>query len=136
VRFLDGVLGTLPGMKNITRTAIAGLALAALIAPISKAVPVSAQAYGNQDVPTYTTWQTDWDANRYDRQHVMIGEVAGFTPYRLVVSRPSGAEQTIDLKNGTMIYPTGATPTQGERVALVGYYSQGTFIANRVILRP
>ena len=38
--------------------------------------------------------------------------------------------------HGTVIFPTGATPTMGERVALVGYYSSGTFIANRVILHP
>jgi hypothetical protein len=54
----------------------------------------------------------------------------------LTVARRNGMVQTIDLKHGTVIYPTGATPTQGERVALVGYYSSGTFIANRVILRP
>jgi hypothetical protein len=41
----------------------------------------------------------------------------------------------IDLKHGTEILPTGATPTPGERVAIVGYYSNGTFIANRVIIR-
>jgi hypothetical protein len=66
----------------------------------------------------------------------MLGEVANFTPYRLTLERKNGAQQTVDLKNGTLIYPTGATPTQGERAALVGYYSNGTFIANRVILRP
>ena len=71
-----------------------------------------------------------------DKAHVMLGEVANFTPYRLTIQRHNGAQQTVDLKNGTLIYPTGATPTQGERAALVGYYSNGTFIANRVILRP
>lgn len=87
-------------------------------------------------VPAYTTWQANWDRNRFDVHHVVLGSVAGFTPYRLTVQRADGMMQTVDLKNGTLIYPTGATPTQGERAAIVGYYSNGTFIANRVILRP
>ena len=66
----------------------------------------------------------------------MLGTVANFAPYRLTIQRRNGAQQTVDLKNGTVIYPTGATPTPGQRVALVGHYSSGTFIANRVILRP
>jgi hypothetical protein len=53
----------------------------------------------------------------------------------LTVARRNGDVQTVDLKNGTVIYPTGATPTTGERVALVGYYSNGTFIANGLVLR-
>jgi hypothetical protein len=93
-------------------------------------------AFAQQDVPTYTTWQPGWDGYQYDRQHVMLGHVAAFTPYRLTVARRNGDVQTVDLKHGTVIYPTGATPNQGERVALVGYYSNGTFIANRVILHP
>jgi hypothetical protein len=53
----------------------------------------------------------------------------------LVLARPDGTQQTIDLKNGTEIRPNGATPTSGERVAVIGYYSNGTFIANRLVLR-
>jgi hypothetical protein len=101
------------------------------------ALPAAAQEYGpGYGVPPYTTWQRDWDNQRYDRHHVMLGTVSGFSPYRLTVMRRNGVVQTVDLKNGTVIYPTGATPTPGEHVALVGYYSNGTFIANRVILRP
>jgi hypothetical protein len=66
----------------------------------------------------------------------MLGHVSAFAPYRLPVVRRNGDVQTVDLKHGTVIYPTGATPTPGERVALVGYFSNGTFIANRAILRP
>lgn len=65
----------------------------------------------------------------------MTGIVTGFSPYRLTIQRRNGITQTVDLKNGTVIYPTGATPTQGERAALLGYYSNGTFVVNRVILR-
>jgi hypothetical protein len=123
-------------MNMTARTAIASLALAALIAPLSAAAPAFAQDAPDKTVVVYTTWQPDWDAGRYDKQHVMLAEVTNFTPYRLTVARKDGQEQTVDLKNGTLIYPTGATPTQGERAALVGYYSNGTFIANRVILHP
>jgi hypothetical protein len=50
------------------------------------------------------------------------------------VARRDGVVQLIDLKDGTVILPTGATPGTNERVAVIGYYSKGTFIANRVIL--
>jgi hypothetical protein len=103
-----------------------------LLGGAGTAIPAVAQ----QDIPPYTTWQPGWDQNQYDRHHVMLGTVAAFSPYRLTVARRNGMIQTVDLKHGTVIYPTGATPSQGERVALVGYYSNGTFIANRVILRP
>ncbi|MBV9720021.1 MAG: hypothetical protein JOZ77_11930 [Candidatus Eremiobacteraeota bacterium] len=96
------------------------------------ALPAAAQ----DDMPSYTTWQAGWDQYQYDRHHVILGRVTAFAPYRLTVMRRNGDVQTVDLKHGTIIYPTGATPGPGERVALVGYYSNGTFIANRVILRP
>jgi len=119
-------------MTFFKRTAVASLALAALLAPVTSSIPALAQAY---PYSTYTTWQSDWDAYRYDHHHVMLGVVTDFTPYRLTIHRRNGVIQTVDLKNGTVIYPTGATPTPGQRVALVGYYSNGTFVANRVILR-
>jgi len=43
--------------------------------------------------------------------------------------------QTIDLKNGTVIHPIGATPHRGDRIAIYGYYSNGTFVANGMVLR-
>jgi hypothetical protein len=109
------------------------LVAAALLLGGGASAPVWAQDYG---VPAYTTWQPDWDAYHYDRHHVMLGTVASFSPYRLTVARRNGDVQTVDLKHGTVIYPTGATPMQGQRVSLLGYYSNGTFIVNRVILRP
>ncbi len=114
-------------------TAMTSLAATVLIlGGAVTALPVRAQ----YDVPTYTTWQRGWDQHQYDRHHVMLGTVGAFSPYRLTVMRRNGVVQTIDLKHGTVIFPTGATPSPGEHVALVGYYSNGTFIANRVILRP
>jgi len=112
----------------------AALMLAGAAAPL----PSSAQdyGYGPNGEPMYDTWQPEWNQNHYDKHHVMLGTVANFTPYRLTVMRRNGNVQTVDLKNGTVIRPTGATPSPGEHVALVGYYSNGTFIANRVVLRP
>jgi hypothetical protein len=121
------------GMKHLTRLGIASLALAALLGPAAVSIPASAQEYVN-GVPVYSTWQPAWDAGRYDRHHIMLGTVTGFSPYRLTIARNNGVVQTVDLKNGTIIVPRGATPTQGERAALVGYWSGGTFIVNRVVL--
>lgn len=95
-------------------------------------LPASAQEYG---APAYSTWQAGWDHWNYDRHHVILGTVDSFSPYRLTISRENGRVQTVDLKRGTVILPTGATPTTGERAALVGYFSDGTFIVNRLILR-
>jgi hypothetical protein len=131
----DGPPGIYSRMNITTRTAIASLALAALIAPLSSAA-IAQTAPDQETVTVYTSWQPDWDAGKFDAKHVMLGEVTNFTPYRLTIARRDGQQQTVDLKNGTLIFPTGATPTQGERAALVGYYSNGTFIANRVVLRP
>ncbi len=119
-------------MMQRNHLSAAGIALAFLFAAFSMTAPVFAQTYG---YPTYTTWQPDWNAAKYDKHHVMLGVVTNFSPYRLTVQRRNGVVQTVDLKNGTRIYPEGATPNPGESVALVGYYSYGTFVVNRVILR-
>jgi hypothetical protein len=119
---------------RLTRTAITALALAALVAPLASAVRVSAQAYP-ENVQAYTSWQAAWDQRKYDRDHIVVGEVVEFLPYRLKIARHNGMEQTVDLKKGTAIYPLGATPAQGERAALLGSYSDGTFVVDRVVLR-
>jgi hypothetical protein len=118
-------------------------ALALLIGAASSFVPVSAQTYPDQPppvanpygIPPYTTWQPTWSQWQYDQRHVKLGTVVSFSPYRLTIQHRDGMQETVDLKNGTMIFPQGATPTQGEMAAVVGYYSNGTFIANRVVLR-
>jgi hypothetical protein len=102
---------------------------------LAAAVPASAQVVYGPYVPAYTTWQPQWDRYQFDRRHVVLGTVTHFAPYRLEIQRPDGVIQTIDLKDGTVILPTGATPAETQHVAIVGYYSRGTFIANRVILR-
>jgi hypothetical protein len=96
------------------------------------ALPASAQM---SNVPAYRQWQPGWDQGQFDHNHVIIGTVSNFQPFRLQIARPNGTVQTIDLKNGTRIFPRGQTPSTNQRVAVTGYYSNGTFIADRVILR-
>ncbi len=120
---------------NIRFTAVS-LLLAAAIAPAAFA-PAQAEeiiVVGPHSVPVYHEWQPQWDREEYDRHHVILGTVTHFDPFRLQVARRNGDVQMIDLKDGTVILPTGATPLPNERVAIVGYYSHGTFIANRVII--
>jgi hypothetical protein len=113
----------------------------ALLLTIGSAATVPALAqdvsveYGPHQVPLYQTWQPRWDAYHFDHRHVILGTVASFAPFRLEVARRDGVVQQIDLKHGTVILPTGATPTSTQRVAVIGYYSKGTFVANRVLLR-
>ncbi|MDB5095340.1 MAG: hypothetical protein JWO85_3441 [Candidatus Eremiobacteraeota bacterium] len=79
-------------------------------------------------------WQSTWDTGNYDRNHILLGTVGSFAPYRLTMLTRQGDSMTVDLKNGTVIRPNGAKPAPGERVAVFGYWSNGTFIANRVVL--
>jgi len=119
-------------VKNIVKAfAVVSLLLIAAAAPGNA---VSAQTIDANGVPLYGAWQPGWDTNVFDRRHVILGVVRRFQPYRLWVRRLNGHVQKIDLKNGTVILPTGATPTRGERIAIIGYYSGGTFIANRLVL--
>jgi hypothetical protein len=120
------------GVDMHVRSAALALAFSATLAA---ALPAPA---GAQQVPQagYRQWQPAWDRFEYDRRHVILGTVTRFEPFRLQIARPDGAVQTIDLKNGTVIRPTGTTPMAGERVAVEGYYSRGTFVANRVLVHP
>jgi len=96
----------------------------------------SASSWSTFD-PTYsrvTAWQPGWDTGAYDRNHVMIGTVGKYTNARLTLANAAGDTTVVDLKEGTVIEPTGATPQAGQRVAVFGYWSNGTFIANRVVL--
>ena len=86
-------------------------------------------SYNNVDA-----WQSAWDTGAYDRNHVMLGTVGKYAKSRLTIANGAGDTMVVDLKEGTVIRPTGATPTAGQRVAVFGYWSNGTFIANRVIL--
>jgi hypothetical protein len=88
--------------------------------------------------PAYNSvdsWQAAWDTGNYDRNHMLLGTVGSFAPFRLTILTAQGDNMTVDLKNGTVIRPQGNTPTSGEHVAVFGYWSNGTFIANRLVLR-
>ena len=115
-------------MKTIY-SGIFALGLSA-IAVLGISAPAMAQDYGQ-----YNSWQSGWSSGHYDRHHVILGRVEGFRPYRLWVRRRNGDVLQIDLRNGTVIRPLGATPQRGMHVAVVGYYSGGTFIARRIVLR-
>ena len=106
-----------------------GLLASATLLPALPAV--AQQTYGQP----YRQWQPGWDQGQYDRNHIIVGTVTNFQPFRLQLARPNGTVQTIDLKNGTRIFPRGETPSTNQRVAVTGYYSNGTFIADRVVLR-
>ena len=110
---------------------LASFVLAA--AAIVSAAPAQAQMMNG--MPVYNSWQMQWNHGRYDHRHVVLGQVVSFSPYRLTVQRNNGRTQTVDLKNGTVIRPMGATPQPGQRIAMIGYYSGGTFIVNRLVLR-
>ncbi len=87
--------------------------------------------------PEYNTvdgWLSAWDTGAYDRNHILIGTVDNFKPNRLTMTVYHGDTLTVDLKEGTVIRPTGGTPQAGQRVAVFGYWSNGTFVANRVVL--
>lgn len=114
---------------NLRSLLTLGLLASAIVLP---AHPAAAQQTSG---PSYRQWQAGWDQGQYDRNHVILGTVSNFQPFRLQVARPNGTVQTIDLKNGTRIFPRGETPSTNQRVAVTGYYSNGTFIADRVILR-
>lgn len=104
---------------------------AAIIATFACVASIDSPAR-SQQLPNYIA------ANGYHQSQMenrVVGVVTGFRSYRMTVQRASGQMQTIDLKNGTLIRPMGATPTQGEMAIVHGYYSNGTFIANSISLR-
>lgn len=115
---------------------VSSIALGALVlGNAAFALPAAAQQMGG-GMPVYNHWQSSWDRGQYDRHHVMLGRVVHFSPYRLTIERRNGNQLTLDLKGGTIIRPIGATPQPGERIAAVGYWSNGTFIVNRLVVRP
>ncbi len=95
--------------------------------------PISWSAF-DPEYNAIDAWQPTWDTGAYDRNHVLVGTVGKYAKSRLTVASPQGDRLVVDLKEGTVIRPTGATPNAGQRVAVFGYWSNGTFIANRVIL--
>ena len=88
-------------------------------------LPALAQPYGPPP---------PWAAPYYDTsRHILAGVITYAAPYRITLQvGPRGRSLPIDLHNGTVILPTGTTLTPGMHVHVRGYWSNGTFIANRV----
>ena len=125
---------------RIARPAALGFALVLAGGSLARAQDAQGNPGYNTFDPMYdsvTTWNPAWETGNYDRHHVLIGTIADFKPYRMLLqpADPNGNATTVDLKNGTVIRPDGTTLSPGMRVAVMGYWSKGTFIANRVILR-
>jgi hypothetical protein len=114
---------------DVVRASALGLAMFGSMYAIA-----AAQETAPYRQPGAAAWSR-FDRGNYDRNHVVVGTVGSFHPYRLTLLNQQGDSMTIDLKNGTVIRPTGMTPSTGQRVAVFGYWSNGTFIANRVVLR-
>ena len=128
-----------PWVSEIIRPFAIGLAIFGAAGAIGGAQtpnPCGPTTWSGFD-PEYNTvdaWAAAWDTGAYDRNHILVGTVDGFAPNRLTMSVFNGDTLTVDLKEGTVIRPTGSTPAAGQRVAVLGYWSKGTFIANRIIL--
>jgi hypothetical protein len=117
--------------------ATAAIGAAQMTNPCATTAPAPGMTWNAFD-PAYNTvdaWQPTWDTGAYDRNHVLIGTVGKYARSRLTINSTQGDSMVVDLKEGTVIRPTGATPTAGQRVAVFGYWSNGTFIANRIVLR-
>jgi hypothetical protein len=128
----------IPSLKALKAAPPLALGLAIFAATGTAAIAQDAGPGDNTFDPRYNTydhWSPAWNDGNYDHNHVLIGTVASFQPYRLLLSHANGQTIQIDLKNGTVIRPEGTNLAPGERVAVTGYWSKGTFIANRVILR-
>jgi hypothetical protein len=116
--------------------ATAAIGAAQVANPCAPSMPATGSNWSSFD-PAYNTvdtWQPTWDTGAYDRNHELLGTVGKFTKDRLTITSAQGDTMVVDLKEGTVIRPTGSTPTAGQRVAIFGYWSNGTFIANRIIL--
>jgi hypothetical protein len=126
---------------NIIRPLAVGIGIFGAAGAIGSAQttnPCMGSTSWNAVDPAYNSidsWQTAWDKGNYDRNHILVGTVGSFAPFRLTMLTAAGDSMTIDLKSGTVMRPDSAKPQAGEHVAIFGYWSNGTFIANRVVLR-
>jgi hypothetical protein len=108
------------------------LALALALGSLSfgaATLPALAQAYYGPP-PAWT--EPDHDTPRHD----LAGVITYAAPYRIRLRVGFlGHTLPIDLHDGTVIWPTGTTLNPGMHVLVRGYWSDGTFIANRVRVR-
>jgi hypothetical protein len=102
---------------NLVATTLMAGALA-VGAGLSSAAPASAQVYYQAPV----------------RAHEVRGVVTSFYRYGMSIDS-RGQNIPVQLHQGTIIEPLGASVQPGMRVVLFGYWTNGVFAANRIILR-
>jgi hypothetical protein len=68
------------------------------------------------------------------RAREVRGIVTSFYRYNMSISS-RGQNVPVQLHQGTIIEPTGAAMQPGMRVTLRGYWTNGVFVANRIIVR-
>jgi hypothetical protein len=73
------------------------------------------------------------DDNRFVAQHDVQGVITYFNRFNMTV-RVNGEAYPVVLHQGTIIRPTGATLVPSMVVNISGYWSAGTFFANRIIV--
>ena len=66
------------------------------------------------------------------KQSQIRGVITSFYRFNLVLQLPRGAAVPVQLHQGTIIKPLGATLVPGMPVIVHGYWWNGTFFANRI----
>ena len=69
----------------------------------------------------------------WERAHQLRGVVARFGGYDMTL-RVEGSPLPVRLHQGTIINPTGLTIKPGMRVRVFGYWANGRFQADRIVL--
>jgi hypothetical protein len=67
--------------------------------------------------------------------HELRGVVTSFYRFEMSVSSPRGQNVPVQLHQGTVIAPVGASLQPGMRVVIHGYWNNGVFFANRIVVR-
>jgi len=68
-------------------------------------------------------------------QNAIQGVVTYFSAFNMTVVAPNGASVPVQLHQGTIIAPLGATIVPGMHVIVRGYWGNGVFFANRIRIR-
>jgi hypothetical protein len=92
---------------------------------IAATTPVSAQTYYPAPPPPPVA----------ARGHELRGVVTSFYRFEMSVNSPRGENVPVQLHQGTVIAPVGASLQPGMRVVIHGYWNNGVFFANRIVVR-
>jgi hypothetical protein len=99
-------------------------ATAYALADTTHALPASMFA------PAYSVADAD---DRYANPHDVQGVVTGFDRFNMTL-RVNGREFPVLLHQGTTIKPTGTTIAPSMVVNIAGFWQNGTFYANRIVV--